>query len=262
MCYRVSSFIDEGGTEYVHYEHLQEYYHYLKEHQESRTFYHRYSANGFEPVRFPVITTEGKLEFMLWDYVPPWIKDEKAKKEVLRKMNMRNVRSDTIFEKKSYKTAIREKRGILLADGFYEWHQRTKKDKYPFYIYLKDRKVFGMGVLWSEWVNNESGEINKGFSLVTTDANPTMTLIHNDGERMPLVLSKEAEGAWLNLSASDNELKDIMQTYPDDQMAYHTVSKKLLLTPGINIPEVIEPYHYPELPALRPQQKAQQQSLF
>jgi putative SOS response-associated peptidase YedK len=261
MCYRVSTIDEETGVEYVHYDHLAEYNQYLT-HSISSKFYHRYSANGFEPVRFPVITTEGKLEFMVWDFVPPWIKDEKGKNEVLRKMNMRNVRSDTIFEKKSYRSAIHEKRGILLADGMYEWHQRTKKDKYPFYVYLKDRKLFSMGVLWSEWVNNETGEINKGFSLVTTDANPTMALIHNDGERMPLVLQKEHEGAWLNLSISDSEIKEIMQTYPDTQMGYHTVSKKLLLTPGINVPEVIAPFHYPELTTLKPVQQAQQQSLF
>lgn len=233
--------------EYEHYDKLGDYAHYLESY---KTVYSLYHAHGFEWPNLPIITSEGKLEFMKWGLVPTWAKDEKT--AAARRLGTLNARSDTIFEKVSFKDAIRERRGILLLDGFFEWRKFNKKS-YPYYINFADRPIFGAGAIWNEWRNRDTGEVNQTFSLVTVDANPTMALIHNDGQRMPLILPKENEQVWLNESINEGDIKAIMQTYPDEHLQYRTISR-LLTTRGVNqnTPAISEPCQYLELPPLNP----------
>ena len=73
--------------------------------------------------------------------------------------------------------------------------QKAKKQKYL--ITLPNDELFAFAGLWSEWVNKETAEVVKTFTIVTTEANGLMSEIHNSKKRMPVILDKETETEWL-----------------------------------------------------------------
>lgn len=108
--------------------------------------------------------------------------------------------------------------------------------------------------LWSEWVNNETGEISNTCSIVTTHANTLMQKIHNNPRlieaRMPVILTDGNEDKWLDewKGEKDNEkFAQQLLPFPDNELQAHTVKKlKGKNSPG-NIKEANEPFYYQEL---------------
>ena len=90
-------------------------------------------------------------------------------------------------------------RGPILADGFIEWQwlDSKGKKKQPYLISIPNNDLFAFAGIWSEWVDTQTGEIVKTYSMVTTQANPLMAEIHNIKKRMPIILTPANEMAWL-----------------------------------------------------------------
>ncbi len=207
-----------------------------------------YSVSGFAHPDLLVISSEEPqyLQQFSWGLIPNWVKEEKKANE-LADMCL-NARSETVFEKPSFRS-ITKKRCILPVDGFFEWRTEGKA-KYPYYIYPKKDEGFTLGCLYDTWTNRTTGEIINSFSILTTEANPLMAQIHNSKLRMPLILSDEVAGKWLDPSLKQNELLGLMKPYPEAQMQAHTISKLITSrTQSSNVPEVIQPFEYPELKA-------------
>ena len=203
-----------------------------------REFEERYHANGFTFPDMPVITNDepDRIQFLKWGLIPFWAKDKKAAEGI--KSKTLNARSETLTEKPSFKTAIKKRRCLIPATGFFEW-KHVKGNKIPHFIHLKDRKLFSFGGIWDTWTDKDTGETIKTFSIITTPANELMENIHNTKKRMPLILPKELEMDWLE--------KDIsMEPYPTENMDPYPISK--LITDGYsNVPEVLEREEYEEL---------------
>ena len=161
-----------------------------------------------------------------------------------------NARSETIFEKPSFRHAIRSKRCLVIVDGFFEWRHEGRK-RYPYYLTLKSRNIFTLGGIWDSWTNPVSGEETKTFSIVTTEANELMAKVHNSRKRMPLILPKEQENAWLDLELNKETLSGIMQPYNQEDINAMTVENKISRL-GFNTSDnsVNKLYEYPELPEL------------
>lgn len=166
----------------------------------------------------PVITADepGKIQLMHFGLVPHWAKDLKVGYSML------NARQETLLEKPSFKPLlVKNKRCLILADGFYEW-KTVGKEKLPFRFTLKDRDTFSFAGLWSQWLNPADGKPYRSFSIVTTVPNHTVSELH---DRMPVILSEESEKYWLSEDIKPEEL--IGQTcipYPDDLMRKYRVS--------------------------------------
>jgi putative SOS response-associated peptidase YedK len=79
-----------------------------------------------------------------WGLVPSWAKDEKIGNRLI------NARSETASEKPSFRTALRRRRCLIPADGFYEW-AGTKGSKQPYFICIEDRALFAFAGLWERW---------------------------------------------------------------------------------------------------------------
>jgi putative SOS response-associated peptidase YedK len=182
------------------------------------------NVSGFAHPRLPVITSEepGKINFMEWGLVPNWVKDEKTASD-MRNVTL-NARSETLFEKPSFRSILK-KRCLVLVNGFYEWQTKepalkTKRapGKTPFYIHLKSQNLFAMGGLYDEWVNTNTGEILRGFSIITVPANPLMAVIHNTKKRMPFILPVENEKNWLQAEANETHIKSLIAQYPEEDM--------------------------------------------
>ncbi len=206
-----------------------------------------FHVSGFAHPLLPVITTEehGFIQAYQWGLIPKWCKDWEQAHD-LRNQTL-NARSETVFEKNSFRSSIKSKRCMVIINGFFEWYTRGKF-KYPFYIHLKNRDFFSLGGIYESWVNRETGEIFNTFSIITVEANPLMAKIHNSKKRMPLILPEEDEMKWIDPGLKPGEIKAMMAPVGDDQMEAWTISKRITDRHlDSNVPEVTEKYTYPEL---------------
>lgn len=186
-----------------------------------------------------------------WGLIPHWVKDIRQKESIWNKTL--NARGETIFEKPSFRQAAKTNRCLIYIDGFYE-HHHLKGKMYSYYITRQDREPFVLAGLWSDWVDHESEEVLNTFSIVTTEGNSMMALIHNNpkliGPRMPLILPEQLADHWLDPIEDDldrKEIEELIQSYPEDQMQAHTVGKLRGKNAVGNTPEATRVVIYPEL---------------
>lgn len=173
-----------------------------------------------------------QLRMMKWGLVPSWAKEESIGYKMI------NARAETLGEKPSFRKALEQRRCIIPADGFYEWRKEPDgKTKTPLRIVLKDRSLFGFAGLWERWRNPKSEDLLT-FTIITTTPNSLVESVHN---RMPVILSKEAENLWLGSRVRNTQsLTELLQPYPADQMEMFPVSKAVN-NPRSDSPECIEP---------------------
>lgn len=206
-----------------------------------------YHADGFGFPRMPVISMEdpGHIHTYHWGLIPHWVKS-RADADKLRAQTL-NARSETVFEKPSFRSSIMHQRCLVIADGFFEWMDFQKK-KYPHYIYMADHGVFCFGGICASWTDKETGEIIHSFSILTTDANPMLARIHNLKQRMPVIIPPGAYQRWLDPELSADDIRRYFHPYPQDHMQNHTISKRITSrSENSNAPETLEPVTYPEL---------------
>jgi len=153
-----------------------------------------------------------------WGLVPHWMKN--PKKPFI------NARSETIFEKPSFKYLYRNNRCVVLADGFYEWAM-FEGVKRPVYFYIADKKPFGFAGYWE---NDRKEEGVKSFVIMTTEANKDVEAFHH---RMPVMLTKDGIEAWLR----DGE-KSVLCPY-EFPILHHVVSRAVY-SPAHNNAECIK----------------------
>lgn len=208
-------------------------------------YYHHISA--FVHPTIPVMTSkeQGRIQGYKWGLIPKWVKDEQQAKEI--SLNTINARSESIFEKPSFRGSIKDKRCLIIANGFYDFREVNKK-KYPYYISLKDQKTFAFGGIYDSWANPETGEIINTVSMVTTEANPLMAHIHNVKKRMPLIFDKDSMLDWINPNLTPEQIKDLMKPFEEEKMQAHTISRLITSrTERTDVPEVKKEFMYPEL---------------
>ena len=209
-----------------------------------------YYISGFEfPLR-PVITADrpDRLQNFAWGLIPFWVKDAAAAAAI--RARTLNARCESVFEKPSFRHAIRRQRCLVPAEGFYEWRLFAGK-KYPYYIYLKDRTVFSFAGIWDVWTDRSSGEVVNSFSILTTEANPLLERIHNTQKRMPVILPAAAERNWLRPDLSDAAILALTRPLDPELMAAHTIGRLIVSrTADRNTGAVQDAFDYPELEAL------------
>ncbi len=158
--------------------------------------------------------TQRRAEFLRWGLIPSWAKDPSIGNKMI------NARSETLAEKPSFKRALRKRRCLIVADGFYEW-KKEGKTKTPMYIGLQSREPFAFAGLWEKWVA-ESGETIHSCTIITTTPNSLMESIHH---RMPVILPREAESVWLDRTIEDPaSLLPLLAPYPAETMDAYAVS--------------------------------------
>lgn len=163
--------------------------------ENTELFQPKENINAFDFGKNPIITDEKPniIQHFNWGLIPSWAKDEDIKKLTL------NARIETIDEKPSFRNSI-NKRCLVIANGFYEWQWLDSKgrNKVKFEIGISNDDLFALAGLYSQWVNNSTGEIKDTYTIVTTQANALMSEIHNIKKRMPIILKPEDENKWLN----------------------------------------------------------------
>lgn len=166
----------------------------------------RYNIAPTSPV--PVVAwREDRPHFMLmrWGFVPGWVKDMKAFPLVV------NVRSETIRQKPSFRSAFIRRRCLMPADGFYEWH-RTGGANPAYLLRRPDRGIFAFAAIWETWNSADGSQIDT-VALVNGPANGLMAAIH---ERCPLVIAPESIRIWLDVATTPDQAQALLRPPPDD----------------------------------------------
>jgi len=170
------------------------------------------------------------LAQMRWGLIPSWAKDPAIGNRMI------NARAETVATKPAFRVALRKRRCLIPGDGFYEWQQRGRT-KQPFRIVLKNGEPFGFAGLWETWTSPEGEEIQR-CTIITTEANELLKPIH---DRMPVILTREAEAVWLDPTIQDPErLLPLLMPYPTEEMEVYPVSAKVN-NPENDGPECIKP---------------------
>jgi putative SOS response-associated peptidase YedK len=171
----------------------------------------------------PVVyeTREGERigELMRWGLVPSWAKDP----SIGHKLN--NARAEGVFEKPSFRQAIRKRRCLLPASGFYEWQVTggAKAPKQPWYISAKDGEPFAFAGLFEAWRPTTDSEWLLTCCVITTEPNALMAPIH---DRMPVIIERAQWAAWLARGTSErNEVEPLMTQLDAGEMQAWPVSR-------------------------------------
>ena len=121
--------------------------------------------------------------FMRWGLISHWAKSASTGSRMI------NARAETVGEKPALRDALRRRRCLVLADGFYEW-QRVGRVKRPMRVVMRSGEPFAFAGLWPAWRDPEDNTV-PSCTIITTAANDLLRPIH---ERMPVVLPREMEG--------------------------------------------------------------------
>jgi putative SOS response-associated peptidase YedK len=132
-----------------------------------------------EPVR--------ELSLMRWGLIPSWAKDTSAAAQMI------NARSETAATKPAFGDALKSRRCLIPADGFYEW-MRTGKGKQPYCFEVNDGQLFAFAGIWDRWKDG-SGNAVETCSILTTAPNAVTSAVH---DRMPVILDPDSYDLWLD----------------------------------------------------------------
>ena len=159
-----------------------------------------------------------------WGLVPGWAKDRTGAARLI------NARSETVFEKPSFRPSIPGRRCLIPMDGFYEWRtvytreRAAKAPKEPVYVTRVDGRPLAVAGLWATW-KADDGSTLRSCCVITTAANGVMSPIH---DRMPVIVESEDWGDWLDRDLSDRDrLSEIMVSAAESILTVVDVSTRV-----------------------------------
>lgn len=170
--------------------------------------------------------TGRKLVPMRWGFLPHWYKSETSGPLLI------NARAETIAEKPAFRAAVRERRCLVIATGFYEWTKTPSGERLPWYIRRQDGAPIAFAGIWQTWGREDP---HPTCAIVTTMANNPLSVIH---KRMPLILAQDNWPLWLGEQGKG--AATLMQPGAEDVLTFHRVSREVNsnLAGG---PDLIEP---------------------
>lgn len=180
----------------------------------------------------PVVKEEinRDVEMMQWGLIPSWAKDKSIGQGMI------NARAETLQEKPAFRQAFKQRRCLILADGFFEWQRKeAKSPKAPVYFQLKNGQPFAFAGLWETWHEKPGLELHS-CTIITCPPNELVGKIHN---RMPVILDKELCWHWLT-EPSPQGLQKMLMPYPAEKMQAHAVSLRVN-NPREDDPNLVRP---------------------
>ncbi len=192
----------------------------------------RYNVAPSQSVPVVRMAATGTREWVevRWGLIPSWAKDPAIGQRLI------NARAETAAAKPAFRAAMRRRRCLVPADGFYEWQKRAQ-GKQPFYIRRRDDAPFAIAGLWEHW-QPAGGELIETCTLLTTEPNSLVAPIHN---RMPVIVDQAVYAQWLDPTIEKaDDLAAILQPYPDNEMVAIPISTRVN-NARHDAPDCIEP---------------------
>jgi putative SOS response-associated peptidase YedK len=157
-----------------------------------------------------------RARWLRWGLVPPWARDPTVG------FRMINARVESVTLRSAFRDAVRARRCLLPADGFFEWAERGRV-RQPYYVRPVAGAPFGLAGLWESW-RGEAGVLET-CSVLTTDATPALRDVH---DRMPLVVPPDLHAEWLASDGGDAEpLLSRLREAPPPAWRVHPVSPRV-----------------------------------
>jgi putative SOS response-associated peptidase YedK len=193
----------------------------------------RYNIAPEQPV--PIIREdalgERRLALVRWGLVPSWSKGPDPK------FSMINARAETVAEKPAYRAALRYRRCLIPASGFYEWRPTGRGLKQPFVIRRQDHRPFMFAGLWEHWLGADGSELDS-CSIIVTAANAAVAPVH---ERMPVILEPANYGIWLDRGHQHtDDLLPLLRPSPAEDLEVYRVDREVN-NPQKEGPRLIQP---------------------
>ncbi len=191
----------------------------------------RYNVSPSQAVAVVADAGRRQVEWMRWGLVPSWAKDVEIGNRLI------NARAETLAEKPSFRQSFRQRRCVILADGFYEWQKPAGKGvSQPYYFRRVGGRPFVFAGLWDAWRMPDGQEL-RSCTIVTCAANTLVAAVH---ERMPVILDGDSYLAWLASTTQPPDLQSLLQPYPAGQMDTYPVAR-LVNAPGQDHADCISP---------------------
>ena len=172
-----------------------------------------------------------KIEKMIWGFIPAGAKNNNS----IFRYKTHNARSEDVFNKPTWSRAIRERRCLIPANGFYEW-KNLETGKTPYYIQLADQSMFSFAGLYGEWTDTD-GVVWGMCSIITTNSDTDDNAIPS---RLPVIVRPEDEKSWLDPTISDmSTIYGIMKPLKPEQLKIYRISDDIKSS-KIDSPYLIE----------------------
>jgi putative SOS response-associated peptidase YedK len=154
---------------------------------------------------------ERHFALVRWGLIPSWVKEIKPGKPLI------NARSETLLEKPSFRNAVKRRRCLIPADGFYEWLGDVPGKKVPQFIHRPGHGLFAFAGLWEHWMGADGSELETA-AIITSTPNAVIAQIH---DRMPVVIHPENYAEWLDVSTVEAERAvKFLKPAPDDYFVF------------------------------------------
>ncbi|TYO60848.1 SOS response-associated peptidase [Bradyrhizobium hipponense] len=185
---------------------------------EQPNFPPRYNVAPTQPI--PVVLVENgarHFRLMRWGLLPSWVKDPREFTLLI------NARSETVLEKPAFKNAIRRRRGLIPADGYYEWKAIDGR-KQPFFIRRADGEPLGFAALFETWAGPNGEELDT-VAIVTAPAGEDLVALH---DRVPVTISPRDFERWLDSRSDEvDDVLPLMAAPRSGEFAWHPVSTRV-----------------------------------
>ena len=154
-----------------------------------------------------------------WGLVPHWAESPKVAATMI------NARAETAAEKPAFRDALRRRRCLIPADGFYEWTKRPDGTKQPHFITADAGGILAFAGLWETWRNpgHPDDPPLRSCTILTRAAEGPVTSLHH---RMPLALDTDAWSAWLDHDAPAAEVTALLHSEPP-ALSFRPVSTRV-----------------------------------
>lgn len=159
-------------------------------------------------------TGEKAWDYLRWGLIPHWARDKSIAHKLI------NARAETVLQKPSFKDAVKKRRCLVVADGFFEWKTVTG-GKQPFYFTLRSKKPFAFAGLWERWRDEETGEEIRTCNILTKPADECVSEVHH---RMPVILPEANYSLWLS-NDTPIEIVENLRFPPDPDLETVPVSR-------------------------------------
>jgi putative SOS response-associated peptidase YedK len=185
---------------------------------EQPNFPPRYNIAPTQPIPAAILENGGRhFRLMRWGLIPAWVKDPRQFALLI------NARAETVLEKPAFKNAMKRRRCLLPADGYYEWHQSERR-KRPFFIRPGHGGLIAFAGLAETWAGPNGEELDT-VAIVTTAARGGLATLH---PRVPVTIAPGDHARWLDGDAIDaNEAVLLLRAADDSEFVWHEVSARV-----------------------------------
>ncbi|GEC16109.1 SOS response-associated peptidase [Nitrobacter winogradskyi] len=185
---------------------------------EQPNFPPRYNVAPTQPVPVVILENGGRhFRLMRWGLIPAWVKDPR------RFALLINARAETVLDKPAFKNAMKRRRCLLPADGYYEWHQSEER-KRPVFIRPRNGGLMAFAGLAETW-NGPNGEELDTVAIITMAARGDIATLH---PRVPVTIAPRDHARWLDGNAVDAGEATLLLRAPENgEFVWHEVSVRV-----------------------------------